>query len=92
MYSFSYVRGFPMGFYTVTSFKEASGDNGYLFIAAAGCSCLCLSYLSCVPCIFRPRGSVRFGRPEMMDGGAADAGDDGQGIDGRARGMDRGSS
>jgi len=36
--------------------------------------------------------TVRFGRPEMMDGGAADAGDDGQGIDGRARGMDRGSS
>jgi len=32
----------------------------------------------------KEKENVRFCRPEMLDGEAADAGDDGQGIDGRA--------
>jgi len=61
------------GFYTVTSFKEASGDIGFPFFAAFACvASFCffffgLFYLSWVFMRLRPRGGVRIRRPEMMD-------------------------
>ena len=75
MSSFSYVRGFPTGFYTVTRFEEASGDIGFpvllLFIALHRSVFYRLSYLSLVSMKLRPRGSVRMRRPGMMDGAPA---------------------
>jgi len=54
-------------FYTVTSFKEASGDIGFPVLAAIALHRSVFSYLSLISMHLRPRGSVRMRRSEMMD-------------------------